>query len=147
MNDALASAPTAQMVPGDFAEKAMASLMSMHTELMDEKERRVELYRKLMEREQTVAELRMYIRLLEEKVEANAEPKAPEPVSRAAPVAAPAHEMREVREVRFSSAPTAGTATVTSPVAEVSAYTREPTVAPPLPPRVNRPKVDGWKTW
>ena len=46
------------MVPGDFAEKAMASLMSLHTELMDEKERRVELYRKLMEREQTVAELR-----------------------------------------------------------------------------------------
>ena len=51
MNDALASAPTAQMVPGDFAEKAMASLMSLHSELMDEKERRVELYRKLMERE------------------------------------------------------------------------------------------------
>ena len=80
MTDTLAAPVSAQMVPGDFAEKAMASLMSMHTELMDEKERRVELYRKLMEREQTVAELRMYIRVLEEKME---------PVSRPVPVAAP----------------------------------------------------------
>lgn len=58
----------AQLVPAGYAEKAMASLMQLHTELMDEKERRVELYRKLMEREQALAELKMYVKLLEEKV-------------------------------------------------------------------------------
>ena len=67
MNE-LATAAQSQLVPADFAEKAMASLMQMHTELMDEKERRVELFRKLMEREQVVAELRMYVKLLEEKL-------------------------------------------------------------------------------
>jgi len=69
MTDALAQAASTQMVPGEFAEKAMASLMQMHSELMDEKERRVELYRKLMEREQALAELRMYVKILEEKME------------------------------------------------------------------------------
>jgi len=143
MNDALASTPAAQMIPGDFAEKAMASLMSMHTELMDEKERRVELYRKLMEREQTVAELRMYIRVLEEKLEpkvevAPARAPAHPGVSRPEPAAAPA------REVHVAPAPPE--LHIARPP-DASAYTREPTVAPPLPPRVGRPKVDGWKTW
>jgi hypothetical protein len=154
MTDALASPTPTQMVPGEFAEKAMASLMSMHTELMDEKERRVELYRKLMEREQTVAELRMYIRLLEEKLEPKPEPVAPVrsiPVDRPQPVAAP------VRQVHVSATPVEPQPQVypqpypqQSPMPQpvsVSAYTREPNVAPPLPPRVARPKVDGWKTW
>lgn len=56
------------MVPVGYAEKSMASLMQLHTELMDEKERRVELYRRLMDKEQTLAELKMYVRLLEERV-------------------------------------------------------------------------------
>ena len=34
--DALAPAVSSQMVPSDFTEKAMASLMQMHSELMDE---------------------------------------------------------------------------------------------------------------
>jgi hypothetical protein len=142
MNDALASTAPAQMIPGDFAEKAMASLMSMHTELMDEKERRVELYRKLMEREQTVAELRMYIRLLEEKLEPRSEATPaprPAPLSRPEPVAAPPREVHV--------APALSVEPQRSRQADASAYTREPTVAPPLPPRVGRPKVDGWKTW
>ena len=56
-------------MPEGYAQKAMASLMQLHTELMDEKERRVELHRQLMEKEQALAELKMYVKLLEEKVE------------------------------------------------------------------------------
>ena len=138
MTDTLAPHATAAMVPGEFAEKAMASLMSLHSELMDEKERRVELYRKLMEREQTVAELRMYIRMLEEKLEPKVETAA---VSRPQPVAAP------VREVRVAPPPPADPPAPMPRIPPVSAYTLEPTAAPPVPPRVTRPKVDGWKTW
>src|SRR5713101_9588030 len=61
------------MVPIGYAEKAMASLMQLHSELMDEKERRVDLYRRLMDKEQVVAELRMYVQLLEEKLAAKEE--------------------------------------------------------------------------
>jgi hypothetical protein len=60
------------LVPSSFAEKAMASLMQLHSQLMEEKERRVDLYRRFMDREQTVAELRMYVKLLEDKVAAKA---------------------------------------------------------------------------
>ena len=61
------------LVPAGYAEKAMASLMRLHTELMDEKERRVDLYRRLMEKEQALAELRMYAAMLEEKLSAQAQ--------------------------------------------------------------------------
>src|ERR1044072_2782339 len=57
-------------IPGRFAERAMNSLMHLHQELMDEKERRLELYRRLMEREQAVAELQSLVRLLERELEA-----------------------------------------------------------------------------
>ncbi len=125
MTTELAQAATqAQMVPGDFAEKVMASLMQMHTELMDEKERRVELYRKLMEREQTVAELRMYVKMLEEKLQ----PAKVEPAVAPAPV-----PPRPVEAAPQSVAP--------------SAHVRAPRVAPPSPPRVTRRHIDGWKTW
>jgi hypothetical protein len=56
------------MVPAGYAEKSMASLMQLHAELMDEKERRVDLYRRLMDKEQSLAELKMYVRLLEDKI-------------------------------------------------------------------------------
>jgi hypothetical protein len=60
--------PGAQaLVPSGFAEKAMASLMQLHGELVEEKERRVELFRRLMEKEQVIAELRMQLRLVEEQ--------------------------------------------------------------------------------
>ncbi len=59
---------SAPLVPMSYAEKAMASLMRLHGELMDEKERRVDLYRRLMEKDQAVAELRMYVSVLEEKL-------------------------------------------------------------------------------
>jgi hypothetical protein len=79
--------PPEALVPAGFAEKAMASLMQLHTELVDEKERRVELYRRLMEREQTVADLRMYVKLLEERMAraAGPSPAPPAPSQKAPP--------------------------------------------------------------
>lgn len=74
----LLATAAAELVPASYAEKAMASLLQLHTELMDEKERRVDLYRRLMEREQAVAELRMYVKMLEEKLALTA-PQAPLP--------------------------------------------------------------------
>ncbi len=70
MMESITTQAAAQLVPASYAEKAMASLMQLHSELMDEKERRVELFRKLMEREQSLAELKMYVKMLEEKVSA-----------------------------------------------------------------------------
>jgi hypothetical protein len=133
MNSELAASVggSSAMVPGDFAEKAMASLMQLHTELMDEKERRVELYRKLMEREQTVAELRMYVRLLEEKLE----PPRSEPEPRIARNAQPAPMHTEAEPTFRIEIPT------------VTPHARAPESMPPEPPRMGRPKVDGWKTW
>lgn len=58
------------VVPVGYAEKTMASLMQLHSELMDEKERRVDLYRRLMDKEQVVAELRMYVQMLEDRIAA-----------------------------------------------------------------------------
>lgn len=68
MNDGLSTHPAAQLVPASYAEKAMASLMQLHSERMDEKERRVDLYRRLMERKQALAELELYVKILEEKL-------------------------------------------------------------------------------
>jgi hypothetical protein len=96
-----------------------------------------------MEREQTVAELRMYVRLLEEKlhppkVEPLPQPqRAPEPAPQ--PVAA-------VRAVGFE-VPVVSTVPAAVAAPAPSAHVRAPEVAPPLPPRVARPKVEGWKTW
>ncbi len=97
MMESLTTQASAQLVPASYAEKAMASLMQLHSELMDEKERRVELFRKLMEKEQSLAELKMYVKMLEEKLVAPAvtprpivmphvEPPAPPRQARSAPV-------------------------------------------------------------
>lgn len=55
-------------MPAAYAEKTMHSLLRLHEELMEEKERRIDLYRRLMTREQELAELRAYVRLLEAEV-------------------------------------------------------------------------------
>lgn len=64
----LRAGESAELVPSSYAEKAMASLLQLHQEVLEEKERRVDLYRRLMEREQNLAELKMYVQLLEERV-------------------------------------------------------------------------------
>ena len=53
------------LVPASYAEKAMSSLLRLHEDLVEEKEKRIDLYRRLMEREQSLAELRAYVKLLE----------------------------------------------------------------------------------
>ncbi|MBI3181942.1 MAG: hypothetical protein HYZ28_07340 [Myxococcales bacterium] len=123
MNDSELALHSAQaLVPSGYAEKAMASLMQLHSELMDEKERRVDLYRRLMEKEQAIAELRMYVKLLEEKLA-----RSP-PVEAVEPEPAPA----ERPPPRLKVAP-------------------PPLQVDTPPPRVvaagARRRIDGWKAW
>lgn len=126
MIEALTTQPAAQLVPASYAEKAMASLMQLHSELMDEKEKRVDLFRRLMEKEQALAELKMYVKMLEEKMT---------PV--VMPVAAPAPRPIVMTPVEPPAPP--------PPIAQPP----RPARTPPVPPRLhsNRPRVDGWKTW
>jgi hypothetical protein len=144
------------VVPMDYAEKAMGSLMQLHSELMEEKERRVDLYRRLMEKEQAVAELRMYVKLLEEKLAKPAERKEPEPEpAPPAPAEPPA-----LRSVPRPPPPPSGALRLVrprTPSAVVSAPRAPP--RPPAPPRASalpplpRPTArrfaasDGWKAW
>jgi hypothetical protein len=118
------AAPQARLslVPEGYAQKAMASLMQLHTELMDEKERRVELHRQLMEKEQALAELKMYVKLLEEKVE-----QRPPPRLRTRPVPPP-------RPAAKPKPP---------PAAGVPAAARPKLKAVPRPPA----PLDGWRSW
>ncbi len=58
----------AASVPASYAERAMNSLMSLHSGLIAEKERTLDLTRRLMEARQGRAELESYVRLLEAEV-------------------------------------------------------------------------------
>jgi hypothetical protein len=131
MTDALATHPHAQLVPASYAEKAMASLMQLHSELMDEKERRVDLFRRLMEREQSLAELQLYVKVLEERLAAK-------------PVAPPAPPRPEEAPRAAAPAPVAAPRAAPSPSPKVAAPPGAPAAAAPLSPR---PRLDGWKTW
>ena len=160
MSDALVPAAPHHVVPQDYAEKAMASLMQLHTELMDEKERRVELYRRLMEREQSLAELKSYVRLLEERLKAGpAEPPARPHVAVApppSPAAAPAPVVRAVSAVPPpppAAAAAAQPRSAVPPPMPLRSASRPP---PPTPARLaavgaragaRRPDTLGWKTW
>lgn len=63
-----AASPSGEQVPVSYAEKAMSSLLRLHDELVEEKERRIDLYRRLMDREQQLAEVRAYVQLLENEI-------------------------------------------------------------------------------
>lgn len=120
------AAPQPLPVPAAYAEKAMASLMQLHGELMDEKERRVELFRRLMEKEQALAELKLYVKLLEER--AGVSP-ANTPTQPAEPRVAAVH--------RPMSA---------APRQEPAPRARQADPMPPVPPRVGQ-RPEGWKVW
>ncbi len=62
-------ATAATTVPMYYAERSMGTIMQLHDELMAEKERCVDLHRRLMSREQAYSELEYYARLLEAKLE------------------------------------------------------------------------------
>ncbi|MFL5318335.1 MAG: hypothetical protein ACJ790_01670, partial [Myxococcaceae bacterium] len=121
MNDSALTKAESQ-VPASYAEKAMASLLQLHSELMEEKERRVDLYRRLMEKEQSIAELKMYVKLLEEKLNT---PRPPEPVRTATLEQVPGNIAR-------SSVPNAQVS-----VAPPSAPTITMNVVPPAESSVN----------
>ena len=61
-------AQRAEVVPVSYAERAMNSLMAMHNDLVAEKERSLDLTRRLMEERQAQAELQSYITLLESEL-------------------------------------------------------------------------------
>lgn len=163
----LASYEAPAMVPIGYAEKSMASLMQLHTELMDEKERRVDLYRRLMDKEQALAELKMYVRLLEDKLarqsdegwSANsgavrAEPFNPASIRSPGACAKPPQPPGPARErVRFVVKPRAangrsepqsngGAAFRATHAARSGDAPSEPSEA-----RAERSAVDGWRAW
>jgi hypothetical protein len=111
-----------QLVPASYAEKAMASIMQLHTELMDEKERRVDLFRKLMEREQALAELKMYMKVLEEELARTRAQAAPPTAGAARPAEPPA---------------------AAQPVPARKVEHRAPVVPNPA----SRRTPEGWKSW
>ena len=136
--DLMVRAPAAAgaVVPMDYAEKAMGSLMQLHSELMEEKERRVDLYRRLMEKEQAVAELRMYVKLLEEKV---AQRPAPEPApSVGGPVLRMVPRPPPPPRPRVTRAP--------SPPPPPPRYA-DAAAAPQRPAARRFAASDGWKAW
>jgi hypothetical protein len=121
--------PRLSLVPEGYAQKAMASLMQLHAELMDEKERRVDLHCRLMEKEQALAELKMYVKMLEEKVEQR--PPARSPVrhhARPPPPPPPVAAKPKLRMVSRKPSPP-----------RVPAPARAASASPP--------PLDGWRSW
>ncbi len=146
----LALTTATALVPAGYAEKAMASLMQLHSELMDEKEKRVELFRCLMEKEQALAELKMYVKLLEEKAVAAVAPAPREPLRVAARPSIPSSppfvpfvaRTRTEAATRHSVSVTSGAdlrPRTDAAVRSVDGTSKSRSVATRA--------VDGWKTW
>jgi len=133
-----ASEGTSGLVPVGYAEKAMASLMQLHSEVLEEKERRVDLHRRLMEKEQALAEMKWYVKMLEEKLEKQAPAAAA-----VAPAPAPAH-LRVAEPVPAPpipitrAAPTPPVVARQAPAAHGVPHSRPP---------IGRPLAQGWKAW
>jgi hypothetical protein len=121
------------LVPVGYAEKAMASLMQLHSEVLEEKERRVDLHRRLMEKEQALAELKWYVKMLEEKLE------------KQAPAAAAVAPLRVAEPVPAAPIPITRAAVPKPPVVarQAPAAHRVPVASPP----VSKPSAQGWKAW
>lgn len=149
-------------VPVEYAEKAMGSLMKLHGELMEEKERRVDLYRRLMEKEQALAELKMYVKLLEEKVAPPAAAVAvapapvaasrPEPLRMVPPVPAAERRSPSTSLPVAAAAPRVVPRPPPPPVIRAATQNKAPTPIRterqnvPLAPPPKR-TADGWKSW
>lgn len=132
MTDPLALAPQQnQLVPAGYAEKAMASLMQLHSELMEEKERRVQLHTTLLQREQALAEMKHYVKMLEDKLASKAAPPVPSEPLAPPRVAAPPPPREPPQPPPLRPR---------TPVAAVA--------RPPMPPSIApKPRLEGWKTW
>lgn len=105
-------------VPMHYAERAMATLLQLHDELMGEKERCIDLHRRLMSREQAYAEIESYVRMLEAKIEGRF------------PEMARPERLAEVRPIRPDL-------NVAPPAAE----------EPPPPRAAASARVEGWRSW
>ena len=140
--DELTKAPEG-LVPSSYAEKAMASLLRLHDELMDEKNARLALYEKLMEKEQSLAELKGYVRLLEEKLSRSAADLAERPKA-APPAELPVAEKPPVAPPPVQVATPA--AAPAPPLAAPQPRVAAPTPAPSLQPEAPR-RSEGWRTW
>ena len=120
-------------IPASYAEKAMASLLDLHRELMDEKERRIELTERMATKEQQLAEMAGYVKLLEERLFRANEERAE-------------RDWAAVQERDASGAPAAPL--ITQPSAPLPA--EEPVGAldstEPLSPEP-RPRNAGWRVW
>ncbi len=149
MNDAIELAPAVPpMVPQSYAEKAMASLMQLHSDLMEEKERRVDLYRRLMEKEQQLAELKMYVKLLEERSGKQEAAPPPAPSQAVTPPPPPIPFVARVRMAPARPPP--------PPHPEAAPRPARPAAPPPHAPPAGAPvarpanawaTVDGWRSW
>jgi hypothetical protein len=141
MSDSLQPRSDVSPVPVAYAEKTMASLLQLHSELMEEKERRVELYRRLMEKDEALAELRYQVKILEDRVrraEGTPPPAAqltpPPDLPTAPPVASPAP---------------AATARAEAPPPPSPAPLVRQAASPSAPPRTaaGRPAREDWRQW
>ncbi|MDF1562625.1 MAG: hypothetical protein P1V51_06260 [Deltaproteobacteria bacterium] len=151
------------LVPADYAEKTMSSLLSLHEDLMAEKERALDITRRLMAAEQDRAELESYVRLLEVELHRRGGPAVgtlrvggggglsaatetvlrslarPGPAAPEAPPAAPASEAPAAPAPAVDLAPAAPAAPAVAAVAE--APVRAPTAPEPVAPRPPRPSA------
>ena len=119
-----ALAVTTPSVPMYYAERSMATIMQLHDELMAEKERCVDLHRRLLGREQAYAELEYYVRVLEAKLEGRY-PEAPRP-----------ERLAQVRPIR----PVTPTPQAEEPQPVAAA-------AGGGAPRTASARPDGWRSW
>ena len=145
MSDPLQPRSDASPVPVSYAEKTMASLLQLHTELMEEKERRVDLYRRLLEKDEALAELRYQVKILEDGLRrAEGQPPAaslPAASLPVAPLAAPVAALESRAEVPV----TVRVVPPQVPAPLPGALVRPG--APPAPTPVSRPSREGWRQW
>ena len=122
------AAKSESLVPASYAEKAMSSLLRLHEDLVEEKERRIDLYRRLMEREQSLAEVRAYVKLLESEL---ARRGFDPTVYAIDPASGPA----AAQESRYAVAHAAGVAAAATANAPAASNPQPPAVAaPPIAP-------------
>jgi hypothetical protein len=141
MSDPIQSRPDTSPVPVSYAEKTMASLLQLHSELMEEKERRVDLYRRLSEKDEALAELRYQVKLLEDRLR-RAEGLPPEPV-KSPPKEATVSQAAVAPPAPPSPAPAVATPVAAAPAA-VRASPRAGAASKPVRPAAKR---EDWRQW
>jgi hypothetical protein len=120
----------------------MASLLQLHGELMEEKERRVDLYRRLSEKDEALAELRYQVKLLEDRLR-RAEGLPPALAAAPQPSATNDAQARVFPVSPPAPAPAAASAAPLQPLPERKAPAK---AASPGPARAAARRED-WRQW